>query len=159
MNDKMNAGTQHNDTKDDATQTTNLPDSETIISMLELANMFLHSSYWFLMLSIYLARLDLSGLAWAAKQKDIVCRESATTIFSWILGKGGRVDLADIAMPVMEEKDPSAEYMVAKWDQLDKWMETKMEKIMATFGGGDNTGLEEILRDLLETFRKGYVVN
>merc|ERR1712142_917043 len=102
MNDKMNAGTQHNDTKDDSTQTTNLPDSETIISILELANMFLHSSYWFLMLSIYLARLDLSGLAWAAKQKDIVCRESATRSSD---------DLADIAMPVMEEKNPSAEYM------------------------------------------------
>ena len=157
----MNAGTQYNDndvSKDDSTQTPNLPEAETITSILELANMFLHSSYWFLVLSITLTSLDLSGLAWAAKQRDLLCRESATTIYSWILGKGGKIQLADIAVPVLEEKEnPTAENLVKKWDQLDKWLETKMEQILLTLGKGDDTGLEEMLRNLMWSFKNSLI--
>ena len=153
----MNAGTQYDD-NDASTQTPNLPEAETITSILELANMFLHSSYWFLVLSITLTRLDLSGLAWAAKQRDLLCRESATTIYSWILGKGGKIQLADIAMPVLEEKEnPTAENLVKKWDQLDKWLETKMEQILLTLGKGDDTGLEEMLRNLMWSFKNSLI--
>ena len=153
----MNAGTQYDD-NDASTQTPNLPEAETITSILELANMFLHSSYWFLVLSITLTRLDLSGLAWAAKQRDLLCRESATTIYSWILGKGGKIQLADIAVPVLEEKEnPTAENLVKKWDQLDKWLETKMEQILLTLGKGDDTGLEEMLRNLMWSFKNSLI--
>ena len=151
----MNAGTQYDD-NDASTQTPNLPEAETITSILELANMFLHSSYWFLVLSITLTRLDLSGLAWAAKQRDLLCRESATTIYSWILGKGGKIQLADIAVPVLEE-NPTAENLVKKWDQLDKWLETKMEQILLTLGKGDDTGLEEMLRNLMWSFKNSLI--
>ena len=153
----MNAGTQYDD-NDASTQTPNHPEAETITSILELANMFLHSSYWFLVLSITLTRLDLSGLAWAAKQRDLLCRESATTIYSWILGKGGKIQLADIAVPVLEEKEnPTAENLVKKWDQLDKWLETKMEQILLTLGKGDDTGLEEMLRNLMWSFKNSLI--
>ena len=153
----MNAGTQYED-NDASTQTPNLLEAETITSILELANMFLHSSYWFLVLSITLTRLDLSGLAWAAKQRDLLCRESATTIYSWILGKGGKVQLADIAVPVLEEKEnPTAENLVKKWDQLDKWLETKMEQILLTLGKGDDTGLGEMLRNLMWSFKNSLI--
>ena len=153
----MNTGTQYDD-NDASTQTPNLPEAETITSILELANMFLHSSYWFLVLSITLTRLDLSGLAWAAKQRDLLCRESATTIYSWILGKGGKIQLADIAVPVLEEKEnPTAENLVKKWDQLDKWLETKMEQILLTLDKGDDTGLEEMLRNLMWSFKNSLI--
>ena len=153
----MNAGTKYDD-NDASTQTPNLPEAETITSILELANMFLHSSYWFLVLSITLTSLDLSGLAWAAKQRDLLCRESATTIYSWILGKGGKIQLADIAVPVLEEKEnPTAENLVKKWDQLDKWLETKMEQILLTLGKGDDTGLEEMLRNLMWSFKNSLI--
>ena len=155
----MNAGTQYDGTKDDSTQTINPPDAETLISILELANMFLHCSYWMLMLSIALTRLDLSGLAWSAKQKDIVCREAATTIFAWILSKGGKVELADIAKPDFDDENQSAEYVLQKWDQLDKWLETKMEKILLAVEEGDTTGLKDMMIGLMETFKRGYLVH
>ena len=146
---KVDTGTQYDDAKNDSTQT--VPDAEATKELLELANMFLHSSYWFLMLSITLTRLDLSGLAWAAKQKDMVCREAAMTILSWIMETGGRVELADIARPRMGE-NITAEYAVRKWDHVDRWLERETEKMLEK-AVEVNTGMEEMLRKILETIR------
>ena len=154
---KVNTGTQYDATKDDSTQTMDVPDAEVTKSILELANMFLHSSYWFLMLSITLNRLDLSGMAWAAKQKDIFCRESAMTIMSEVLDMGGRVELADIAKPRKEE-DQTAEYVLRKWGQLDMWLETETEKILDKMaGGGTNNRLEATLRKIMDNIKNGWV--
>ena len=151
---KADTGTKYDDAKNDSTQT--VPDAEATKELLELANMFLHSSYWFLMLSITLTRLDLSGLAWAAKQKDMVCREAAMTILSWIMKSGGRVELADISRPRMRE-NMTAEYAVRKWDQVDRWLEMEIEK-MVERAVEMNTGMEEMLRKILETIRNGYLM-
>ena len=149
---KISTGTQYVDPKDDSTQTIEAPDID-YFDLLNLANMFLHSSYWFLMLSITLTRLDLTGLAWAAKQKDTVCRESAMTILCWIMERGGRVELADIARPRMGG-DLTAEYVVRKWDEVDRWLEKEMEKMVEKVEGIDS-GLEDMLRNLLEKIRTG----
>ena len=152
---KADTGTQYDDAKNDSTQT--VPDAEATTELLELANMFLHSCYWFLMLSTTLTRLDLSGLAWAAKQKDMVCREAAMTILSWIMKSGGRVELADISRPRMRE-NMTAEYAVRKWDQVDRWLgretENMLEKVVVI-----NFRMQEMLRNcMMYTINNGNLM-
>ena len=155
---KVNTGTQYDDGKDDSTQTVNAPDFDTT-ELSILANMFMHSSYWFMMLSIILTGLDLTGLSWAAKQKDRVCRESAMTILSWIMERGNMVQLVDIARPRLggSNLDLTAEYAVRIWDQLDRWLEKEVELIVEKLVGVDSV-LEEMLRKILETIKTGDLV-
>ena len=69
--------------------------------------------------------------------------------------RGGRVELADIARPRMGGRgDLTAEYLVRKWDEVDRWLEKEMEKIMEKVEGIES-GLEDMLKNLLEKIRTG----
>ena len=153
---KISTGTQYVDPKDDSTQTIEAPDID-YFDLLNLANMFLHSSYWFLMLSITLTRLDLTGLAWAAKQKDTICRESAMTILSWVMEKGGRMRMVDIVKPDYgKEEDFTAEYAVRIMANLDTWLVQGVREEMEMVVGKEIEGIEEVLRSVLDKHRGFY---
>ena len=80
------------------------------------------------------------------------------TILSWIEETCGRMELADIARPrVGEETNLTADYVMRKWDEVDRWLEKETEKVMEKVVGIDS-GLEEMLRKVLKMIWTGYLV-
>ena len=155
--DKVDAGTQCVDDQDMSTQTTNklLVTYELEMQLGILCNQMLHGAYWFLILEImFTTKLQLRGLARCAKQRDVTCRESVSSIMSWVMEKGGTLKLADIAKPDYgKEKDFTAEYAVRTMAALDTWLEKGLREVMDMVSGQDMDGLEELLNRILSTYR------
>ena len=60
------------------------------VQLSNLSNRILHRSYWFLILDLmFITNLQLTGRA----------------IMSWVMEKGGRVEMADIAKPDYGRKE------------------------------------------------------
>ena len=97
-----------------------------------LSNRLLHGSYWFLILELmFTTKLELRGLARCAKQREDACRESASSVMSWLMEKVGKVRMADIAKPDYgREKDFTAEYAVSTMATLDTWLEQGVREIL-----------------------------
>ena len=146
-------------TVDESTQTSSSTvDEKTTRSVLELANIFLHCSYCFMMLSLTFKHFKMPGLKWATEQREKVCRESARSIFEWVMESGEPILLADILKPnnVYDEFDLT--HSVIKWDRIDKWLETRLELILEEVGGRD-TNLKTTLLKILEANRNGFQEN
>ena len=156
--DKVDTGTQYVDDQDISTQTeTNSPiisyDLEMQLGIL--CNRLLHGSYWFLILEMmFTNKLELRGLARCAKQRENVCRESASSIMSWLMKNMATVRMADIAKPDYGmEKDFTAEYAVRTMVSLDTWLEQGVREVVEKVTGQDMEGLEELLKGMLVKHR------
>ena len=117
------------DSQNVATQTLGKLDDDTRLDLLTLANMLLHASYWFLSLSSCSTKLNLPGFAWATKEKEAKCKDAALMIFNMLREKDLTVELADVAKPRFEESDITSEFILGKWNDLDDWLEKKIEDI------------------------------
>ena len=117
------------DSQNVATQTLGKLDDDTRLDLLTLANMLLHASYWFLSLSSCSTKLNLPGFAWATKEKEAKCKDAALMIFNMLREKDLTVELADVAKPRFEESDITSEFILSKWNDLDDWLEKKIEDI------------------------------
>jgi hypothetical protein len=158
--DKLDTGTQYVDDQDISTQTTNNNLEATLIYDIEvklgtMSNRLMHGSYWFLILDLmFTTKLQLMGLARSARKREDACRESAFTIMSWVMEKGGRVKMADIAKPDYgREEDFTAEYAVRTMATLDTWLEQGVREVLEMVVGKEVQGMEEMLKMVLENHR------
>ena len=156
--DKVDTGTQYVDDQDISTQTGT--DSPIISYELEmqlgiLCNRLLHGSYWFLILEMmFTNKLELRGLAMCAKQRESVCRESASSIMSWMVKNMSTVKIADIAKPDYgREKDFTAEYAIRTMASLDTWLEQGLREVVEMVTEQDMGGLVDLLKSLLGKHR------
>ena len=116
-----------------------------------LSNRLLHGSYWFLILDMmFKTKFQLHALAKAARMRDAACRESASSIMSWVKGVGGKVRLVDIARPDYgKEEDFTVEYAVKTMATLDTWLE---QGVMEVLVEGLND-VDEVLKTVLDKHR------
>ena len=159
--DKIDTGTQYGDDQDISTQTTNNMPEASLTYELEvelgiLCNRLLHGSYWFLILDLmFTSKLELRGLARSAKQREVACRESASSIMSWLMEKGASVKMADITKPDYgSQEDFTAEYAVTTMVTLDTWLEQGAREVLEKVVGTELIGLEELLRTVLDKHRE-----
>ena len=97
--------------------------------LLELVNVLLVASYQFLFLNSVSKNLTMAATNWSARKNDEKCRDSAVMILSWLSHNGGDIQLADISQPRYEESDLAAEFVLKRWDEVEKWVQSKVEKI------------------------------
>ena len=97
--------------------------------LLELVNVLLVASYQFLFLNSVSKNLTMAATNWSARKNDEKCRDSAVMILSWLTDNGGDIQLADISQPRYEESDLAAEFVLKRWDEVEKWVQSKVEKI------------------------------
>ena len=134
------------ETTNSSTQT--VPNAELIKELLEMVNMFLHGSYWFMVISATLTKYQMPSLATATEQRGELCWGSAQMILLWVINVTGTVQLADIIQPKIGE-EITAEDAVGKWDQVDKWLLKNLEKILEKVEG-KKMSLEQLMRELVE---------
>ena len=53
--------------------TQNVANGELVRELLELVNIFLHASYWFMVISATLTKFKMSGLTKATKKRGKLC--------------------------------------------------------------------------------------
>ena len=151
-------GTQcDDDEQDKSTQTASdsMINYELEMQLGILANRLLHGSYWFLILEIIFTSKDLRGLAGCAKQRENVCRESASSIMSWLMENMGTVRMADIAKPdyYVGKEEITAEYAVWTMAALDTWLEQGLRVVVEIVTEQDREAvLVELLRKILEEY-------
>ena len=99
-------------------------------------------------------KLQLLGLARSYRKREAACRESAITIMSLVMDKGGRVKMADISKPDYgREEDFTAEYAVRTMAILDTWLEQGVREVLEMVVGKEVQGMEEMLKMVLEKHR------
>ena len=131
--------TENVSTVNHSTQTYKNINDETRIELLTLANMFLHSSYWFLALSSSATRLNMSGFAWALKEKEKKCTEAVLMFFNSVNERGGSVEFADIAKPQYRDSAISTEFIAQRWNDVEDWLQKKIESIIAKLEKSEQT--------------------
>ena len=157
--DKIDTSTQYVDDQDISTQTTNnMPEAGLTYELGILCNRLLHGSYWFLILDLmFTSKLELRGLVRSAKQREVACRESASSIMSWLMEKGASVKMADITKPDYgSQEDFTAEYAVKIMATLDTWLVQGVREELEIVVGKDIDGIEEMLRSVLDKHREFY---
>ena len=161
--DKVDTGTQHVDGQEISTQTANNNQDANLSYDLEvklaiLFNCLLHGSYWFMLLDMmFTTKLQLRGLGRSARKREAASRESATTIMSWVMEKGGEVRMADVAKPDYgREEDFTAEYAVRTMATLDTWLEQEVRVVLETVVGKEVEGIENMLKGVLDKHREFY---
>merc|ERR1719361_1326459 len=91
--------------------------------LLVLVNVLLHSSYQFVLLRSVSESLYLQGSSWITEEKDNKCRDSAVKILNWIQENNGYLELADISKPTFDDSKLDGEFVFARWDEVEKWIE------------------------------------
>ena len=94
--------------------------------LLVLVNILLHCSYQFVLLRSVGDRLAMHGSSWIMEKKDNKCRDSAVKILNWIQENNGYLELADISKPTFIEAELDGEYIFARWDEVEKWIEDQV---------------------------------
>ena len=97
--------------------------------LLVLVNALLHCSYQFVLLRSVSESLALQSSSWMTEKKDDKCRDSAVKILSWIQENNGYLELADITKPKFNESTLDVVIIFARWDEVEKWIEEKVERI------------------------------
>ena len=113
--------------------------------LLELVNALLIASYQFLFLNSVSKNLTLAATNWSARKNDEKCRDSAVMILGWLKENGGYIQLADISQPRYEESDLAAEFVLKRWDEVEKWVQSKIEKIKSKLEENYCRDKEEII--------------
>ena len=139
------------DVVNQSTQTFEVLSDALRIELLTLANMLFHSSYWFITLSSLSTRLKLPGFAWALKEKELKCTESALEILNWIGDRGGSLEFADVAKPRFSESDVSSDFVAKRWNDIEDWIEKKITALQDHHPG--NKALDELLGSMLKTIK------
>ena len=94
--------------------------------LLVLVNVLLHCSYQFVLLRSVGESLTMEGCSWIMEKKDNKCRDSAVKILNWIQENNGYLELADISKPTFIEAELDGEYIFARWDEVEKWIEDQV---------------------------------
>ena len=97
--------------------------------LLVLVNVFLHSSYQFVLLRSVSDSLAMQGSSWITEKKDNKCRDAAVKILNWIQENNGYLELADISKPTFHESTLDVILIFARWDEVEKWIEEKVDDI------------------------------
>ena len=94
--------------------------------LLVLVNVFLHSSYQFVLLRSVSDSLAMQGSSWITEKKDNKCRDAAVKILNWIQENNGYLELADISKPTFDEAALNGEFIFARWNEVEKWIEDQV---------------------------------
>ena len=97
--------------------------------LLVLVNVLLHSSYQFVLLRSISDSLAMQGSSWITEKKDNKCRDAAVKILNWIQENNGYLELADISKPTFHESTLDVILIFARWDEVEKWIEEKVDDI------------------------------
>ena len=98
--------------------------------LLTLVNILLHSSYQFILLRTISMTLNMDGCSWITEKKDDKCRDAALKILTWIQDNNGYLELVDISQPNFDETDDfDAEFIFNRWDLVEQWIKSNVEKI------------------------------
>ena len=74
---------------------------------------------------------------------------------SWVMGKGGRLKIADIAKPEYgDEEDFTDEYAVKTIAALDTWLEQGLREMLEMVVGKEVEGMEDMLKGVLDKHRE-----
>ena len=91
--------------------------------LLVLVNALLHCSYQFVLLRSVSESLAMQGSSWITEKKDNKCRDSAVKILNWIQENNGYLELADISKPTFDDSKLDGEFVFARWDEVENWIE------------------------------------
>ena len=97
--------------------------------LLVMVNILLHSSYQFVLLRSISESLTMQGSSWITEKKDKKCRDFAVKILNWIQENNGYLELADISKPTFHESTLDVILIFARWDEVEKWIEEKVDDI------------------------------
>ena len=97
--------------------------------LLSLVNVLLHASYQFIFLSSLSKTMEMPGTSWMTKRKDGKCRDGAVTILDWVSANKGYLELADISRPKFEESELNPEFVLGRWDEVEKWINVNIEEV------------------------------
>ena len=115
---------------------------------LELVNVLLAASYQFLFLNSVSKNLKMSATNWFARKNDDKCRDSAVRILSWLKVNGGYIQLADISKPRYDESGLTEEFVLKRWEEVENWVQSKIEKIKTKLEENSCKDKEEIINML-----------
>ena len=94
--------------------------------LLVLVNVFLHSSYQFVLLRSISESLTMQGSSWITEKKDKKCRDFAVKILNWIQENNGYLEFADIYKPTFDDSKLDGVFFFARWDEVEKWIEEQV---------------------------------
>ena len=113
--------------------------------LLVLVNVLLHSSYQFVLLRSVGDSLVMQGSSWIMEKKDDKCRDSAVKIMNWIQENNGYLELADISKPTFNESKLDGEFVFARWDEVDQWIEEQFAYIEGKIRHSDYEKKTEVI--------------
>ena len=113
--------------------------------LLVLVNVLLHSSYQFVLLRSVSDCLAMQGSSWITEKKDDKCRDSAVKIMNWIQENKGYLELADISKPTFNESKLDGEFVFARWDEVDQWIEEQFAYIKGKIRHSDYEKKTEVI--------------
>ena len=113
--------------------------------LLVLVNVLLHSSYQFVLLRSVSDCLAMQGSSWMTEKKDDKCRDSAVKIMNWIQENNGYLELADISKPTFNESELDGEFIFARWDEVEKWIEEQVVHIKGKIRHSDYEKKTEVI--------------
>ena len=114
--------------------------------LLVLVNVLLHASYQFVLLRSVSESLAMQGSSWMTEKKDKKCRDSAVKILIWIQENNGYLELADISKPTFDKATAlNGEFIFVRWDEVEKWIEEKVEEIKGKIQDTDYEEKTEVI--------------
>ena len=117
------------ETLNHSTQTFKELDDKNRLDLLTLGNMFLHSSYWYLTLSVNARSINLPGFAWALNENEKKCRDAAQLIMAFVKDHGGKLEFADVARPKYDDSEISPEFILKRWDDNEDWLKNTITRM------------------------------
>lgn len=104
-------------------------DSSLLVAVANLANRFLHASYWFITLNIVFTRAELDSLSRTTELRQSISILSAQNLLSNLLAQNF-LELADIAKPDFSLTECSVNEAVKLIGDIDTWLLASSELVL-----------------------------
>ena len=123
-------------------------DSSLLVGVANLANRFLHASYWFLTLNIVFTSAELHSISRSVVLRHSISLLTAQNLLSDLLD-WNFLELADIAKPDFSLTDCSVEEAVKIIGEIDNWLLASSELILHTARVKENLPQIEVLGNIV----------
>ena len=123
-------------------------DSSLLVGVANLANRFLHASYWFLTLNIVFTSTELHSISRSVVLRHSISLLTAQNLLSDLLDLNF-LELADIAKPDFSLTDCSVEEAVKIIGEIDNWLVASSELVLHTARVKENLPQIEVLGNIV----------
>ena len=129
--------------------TMNNPSTTLTISLAMLVNRFLHSSYWFLSLSLVFSLHNLSNLRSNSSFRQSITRSCAKRILSLLMPMDSNL-LVDVAKPSLRITECTVNQAVGNIRDLDRWLLDSLLEVVGRAKDESLFSIVEVLEQMVE---------